>query len=192
MKTNSIKQWITRCFVLIILFSATSLIVWDVSSNYDVNDESRMHRAGACANVINNVLENVNLDSLKDDSEPRYQKIRSLFHTLCKSFLMDYVYIYRIDPKTQYRHYYFCTAQSDAQEEVVKRERSLGSISTDPLDPEEVLIMNGETHMQRNDIDNDYGHEVTWLIPYRSEDGKLLAIIGIDFNIEKRLSQGSP
>ena len=189
MKNNTLKQWLTRCFALIIIFSAISLSIWDFSANYDANVESREHRAIACAKVIDKVLDNIDLDSLKDDSAPRYQKIRSLFHTLCKAFAMDYVYIYRIDPETQYRHYLFCTAQSDEQEEIVKRERSLGAISTDPLDPEEVLIMNGETQIQKNDIDNNYGHEVTWLIPYLSEDDKLLAIIGIDFNIEKGYSK---
>ncbi len=184
MKTHTLKHWITRCFVLIIIFSALSISIWDFHENYAANYESRNHRAIVCAQVIDRLLDHVNLKELTSASDPEYQYVRGILHQLCVSFGMDYLYVFTIDPETQYRHYIFCTANDEVLEEVVKRDRFLGAISKEPLDPEEILIMNGETEAQKSEINNKFGHEVTWLVPYLTEDDELIAIIGIDFNMK--------
>ena len=185
MKTHTLKHWITRCFVLIIIFSALSISIWDFHENYAANYESRNHRAIVCAQVIDRLLDHVNLKELTSASDPEYQYVRGILHQLCVSFGMDYLYVFTIDPETQYRHYIFCTANDEVLEEVVKRDRFLGAISKESLDPEEILIMNGETEAQKSEINNKFGHEVTWLVPYLTEDDELIAIIGIDFNIKR-------
>ena len=181
---KSVKQWITQCFVFIILFSAVTLSIWDIYANYMVNLSSREHRTQGCAKVVKSLLDHLDFTTLNDKETPEYRRIRSTLHKLCYSFAIDYIYVYRILPESNYREFIFSTSRSDEMDEILKKERSLGAIATEPLTPGEIRLDNGDLTIQRTRSDNKYGQEVIWLVPYCSKDGKLLAIIGIDFNLQ--------
>ena len=90
---KSVKQWITQCFVFIILFSAVTLSIWDIYANYMVNLSSREHRTQGCANVVKSLLDHLDFTTLNDKETPEYRRIRSTLHKLCYSFAIDYIYV---------------------------------------------------------------------------------------------------
>ena len=165
MKSHSLKRWITRCFVLIILFSVLSLCIWDISQNYRINHLSRFHRALGCSELIDAVFEPLDFNSLDSDKSEEYLSARNALRAICQSFGLDYIYVYTIDRETEYRHFIFCTANEDDKDEIVSRERSLGAVSTAPLHPEEALILNGDVQVQKREVNNKFGNEVVWFVP---------------------------
>lgn len=185
MKNRSIKRWITLIFTLILLLSLAISAGWSYYWTYRSSIESMERREGTCAQIMMLLLDEWNLDDLSDSGNTElYERARAMARSLCQYFQLDYLYVYSIDPETNLRHYILCVADDDEADRVIQKERYFGAVSGDPLDEGEQKIMAGSDYPQKVTLSNQYGEELTWLLPYRDADGSLRAIIGLDNNVK--------
>nr|MCR4905831.1 HAMP domain-containing protein [Clostridiales bacterium] len=185
MNKRSIRRWITLCFSVILALSVAVTAAWNYYHVYSHIIEESRNAAESCADIVRYSLDYWNIDELlcaSDDEQ--YRNERSTIRTICQSFDFVYVYVYTIDPETEERRFLFCVAGDDGDEAVVLRERYLGAVSDEPLDKWEKALVAGDRKMQMGKVSTQFGDDVTWLVPYLGDDGSLLAVIGMDHNLE--------
>lgn len=185
MKNVSIKRWITWCFLIILIVSVAASAGWSFFWTRRSSLESAGQRTGTCAEIMQLLLDHWTLDGLEAGDESKmYRSARRTARILCRIYSLDYIYIFTFDPETNYRHFVLCVAGDDAADQVVREERYLGAVVDDPPDDAELAILGGAKTLQKHVLDNQYGHEETWLLPYFGDDGLLRAVIGMDYGVE--------
>ena len=185
MRKRSIRQWVTLWFTAILLLSLVATAGWNYYWTNRAALEVLENRAGTCSQIIGMLLEEWKLEDLSADGESQlYLRARAMMRSLCQFYRLDYIYVYQIDPETNFRHFILCVAGDEKADQLVLKERNFGAISEDPLDKAELVIMAGSTDLQRHILVNKYGREVTWLMPYRNSDDPLRTIIGMDYSLE--------
>ena len=186
MKKSKIQRRIARYFCVMIAFVVAFLSSLDFYENFKIRFDISKEQAISCSEIVSGILDHVDFklfEAVPDSA--KYDNERNKLRNVCISFDLDYLYIYSIDPETLRRRRLFNVAYDDKMDAYIYAEHSFGTLSVDPLNPKELAIFKGARGMQRTEFNNQYGHEITWLIPYTNENNELLAIIGIDndFNI---------
>ena len=186
MKKESIGKRITRCFIVILLLSLASTGAWNYYHTYTQNVRESRREAERCAEIVRLSLDRAELDMealLSAEADERYRSERDSLRTLCRTFDLDYLYIYTVDPSAGERRFLFCVGGDDDKDAVVLRERYLGAVSDEAFDKWEQALLSGSREMQMGRVSTRYGNNVTWLSPYTDGQGRLLVVIGMDQSI---------
>ncbi len=187
MKRYSIKIWITRCFLLILVLSALLSAGANLYEAYSSNVRQRESTLKSCArNVANLLNHHWKLDSLiaPPDSEVRLEA-QTLLRQLCISYNLDYLYVYTVNPSVPSRYYYLVVSPDSDMEETVQDNLVMKEIPAESLLPEEEALLEGFGDLQRIILDNRYGTSMTWLAPYLDSDGNICAFIGMDYGMSR-------
>ena len=184
MKSTSIKQWIIRYFVIVLVLSAILSSLTNFYENYVDFMQQREDTAVMCAKNVSNLLNHQwSLEELDTSLENEtYQKAQDVMRQICTVYRLDYVYVYSIDTAEPSRYYYMCVAADDEKNEAAMRELSLRNRYAATISPGELAILNGARTPQRERIDNRFGDDVTWICPYVDRKGELRALIGMDYS----------
>ena len=172
------------CFTLTFILSllAMSAMNYMETSNNYVQQSSEW--AESCADITWYLLDQWGIDTVYDpETDTSYWIRRDMLYALCKNFSMDYLYVYTIDPETHVRTYLFCVGGTVEKDNDVVDTRCYGAVSDDPLDEQELAVLEGSRELQQGVLSNQYGDEMTWLIPYVDNQGNIRAMIGVDDNI---------
>ena len=183
-KRKSIRQWITLCFTLTFVFSLLAMSAMNYRETSSNNVKQSTEWAESCMDITWYLLDQWGVDTIYDPQiDPSYWIRRDMLYALCKNFSMDYLYVYTIDPETYVRTYLFCVGGTVEKDNDVVDTRCYGAVSDDPLDEQELAVLEGSRELQQGALSNQYGDEMTWLIPYVDNQGNILAMIGVDDNI---------
>lgn len=189
MKKNSIQDRVVRYFVLTIAFIVLFLTCLSFYENYEDRLYRSTEKAVTCSRIVTDILRNQDLGTLISiTNSEKYQNIRRILRSVCKSFKFDYLYIYSIDEASLRRRRFFNVALDEETDGVINKEHIPGDLSHSTINDTEKSILNGRRDVQYIETDNEWGHEITWYIPYTNDKDELLAIIGIDadFDLAKK------
>ena len=189
MKRTTIRRRVARYFILVIVLIVTVLGSLDFYENYDIHLNTNTEYVVSCSEIVSDILRNFDLDEIQEAKNAKhYQNTRRALRSICKAFKFDYLYVYSIDSETLRRKRIFNVAQDDKTDAFIVKEHLPGTLSETKIISKEQVILNGSRDIQISEVDNSWGHEISWFIPYIDEANKLVAIIAIDdnFNLEKK------
>ena len=187
MKKTTIRRRVARYFILMIVFIVIVLGSLDFYENYDIHLATNTEHVDSCSAIVKDILCNLDLEEVQEAKNIKlYQHTRTILRNICKSFKFDYLYVYSIDPDTLRRKRYFNVAMDDETDAFIYKKHLPGSLSETTITPKERSILNGAREIQISEIDNSWGHEISWFIPFTDKNDRLVAIIAIDdnFNME--------
>lgn len=187
MKKDSINHWIMLWFTAIL---GVSVAVTAVQSYFAIRSEMTAQSGQLmekCAGIVSDLLDRWDLDTVSDPSDPeRYNAARSILRNICRTFGLDYLEIYTIAPRTETRDFLFCVANTDEDDERVREAFPADSKIRGELHPGERAILSGCNDPQMNLVNNQYGDEMSWMVPYLDGSGSMRAVIGMDTDFSVR------
>ena len=182
-----------RISVLIFLAMLLAVVLVAV-----VSQNSRMKRAiqqggesarQACA-IVRNFLEKGGYDEgffrrTEDDNYDEYFFFREIFFPeICEGMDLKYLYLFTIDQYEKRHHIVTVARDRDDQvfvDEIMKDQEDGSQL---PLQDNEKNVMKGTTESELQEVNNKYGHVVNCVMGYRDENGKLLVLIGADYDMD--------
>ena len=187
MKKTSIKRWITRCFGIIFILSMALSAAANLHQAYLNTIHTNADLSEACAENVTNLLNHQwGLEELRSDADSAiYQETRKVLRDVCRSYHMEYLYIYSIDHAESDRYYYACVSSDADKDELALQEYSLRTRRADGILKGEQALLDGAKELQIEHLNNYFGSELTWIAPYLDADGELRALIGMDYNTKQ-------
>lgn len=182
MKPVSIRLWIARAFLDILLLSVMLSAAANLHQAYANNMDKDAELMTICANNIQSMLDHQwgGLDGLRISGESEtYLEARHILRQLCRTYDLDYVYVYCIDPAVPSRYYYLCVSSDAGKDKIAQSEMSLCAGPVTETLPAEQALLDGSGELQFEREDNRFGRNVTWLAPYFDDNKELRALIGM-------------
>ena len=112
-----------------------------------------------------------------------YKKVREALRQFVVYYDVDCGYLYTINPERTQRTFLLSAASDDREDELLRGERSLGAVSTAPIDSAELRALNGEESSWPEVSDNEFGRHFCWYRAVDLPDNEGQAIIGIDQSV---------
>ena len=183
LKKISVKQWISHCFVCILIFSLLLSGAVSYFRSYVTTMRQKKEAAAICAQNVTSMLNHQwSLEDLSRSADSElYDFVRHAFRNFCSSYGMDYLYIYSIDPEEPSRFYYLAVASDHYRESHLFEELALQKKHADFIMKGEQALLEGSREIQQDSLDNKYGKVITWLAPYIDRNGEFRALIGMDY-----------
>ena len=126
---HSLQKQIITIFVLefIAIFAACAFVSF--RNSYSSEIKNSRENARSAVEVVGTIVAEYGLETLiKHEDMQVYEKARSRMRTLCRSFSLDYLYIYTVDEK-QARHYVMTVASDDDNDRTAAEKLSFGAVS---------------------------------------------------------------
>ncbi len=182
----SILNRIAILFLLALTLSAGVTII--LSQNYMMDNAAKegeeIARGVATAAQVA-IGSRENIEKLMTDAGYR-EKIHQTFRFICGRSGVRYLYLYTIDEQ-EHRHYIICAANTDEDDEAVRKTVVFGAVTTSALYTAERAVLNGDSDGEYAFMDNDYGNVCSFFLPV-IVDSELLALIGVDYSFESILN----
>ena len=180
MKKNSIRHWIILCFtaVLILSVAASAAANYYENTNDIMDDNEKM--AETCAYVVSNLfIYQWNNDAVLGSGESKvYTDAANSLRGLCKTYRLDNLSIYRVDPSVPARCYYFYVSPVLDENQELHRKYALQTIPAETLLPEEEALINGSREIQIS-FGDELDDKIEWISPVYDLDGSFIAMIGM-------------
>ncbi len=186
-KKITIKRWITRYFIIVLLVSMILAAGIDLRETYESKISESKAEAIMCAeNVVSLLNTECSLEDIQNyPNDEIFIEAREVLHEQCKSSQMDYVYVYTIDSSDESRYYYVCAGLTDKENDIALSDFSKKTRPIVELLQGEKTILEGEKGLVKDSRKNKYGDDIVWLYPYYDTDSNLRAIVGMDYNNDR-------
>ena len=186
--SHSIRSRIIATFLIAagILIIITLVFVYRYVYWYEhkLTDQMGYAAADSCAVLFESMEPDDGSEYRYDPKD--YEERRKVLRDLCKQSGMSYMYAYKCDPKNNTVTYIMCVAADDAEDEIMARERSYGTVVKVELSEQELQELEGEDAPEALVIDNQYGAMISWFEKVHDWDNVLA---GADYSIEKQRSR---
>jgi len=107
-----------------------------------------------------------------------------LFPEICEGLNLRYVYLYTVDNDGK-RHHLLTVARDEEDQEMLEDVDYVNLESTEPLSENELNALNGMSmDGGLEEVDNEYGHVITYVMPFYDNDGHLAVLIGADCDMD--------
>ena len=184
---HSIRTKIIVVFAaeLIAILAVCAIVSYHISSASLIKSSREVARSAA--KVAGDMIAEYGLDAVTDpENKELYDKIRRRFRSICTGFELDYLYIYTIAGSDE-RHYIMTVASKDEEDRNVAEKLGLGKVGAPaPIHIQEKTALEGKTSDELFILNNEFGREITWILPFFDGNGKVLALIGADDALELR------
>lgn len=133
------------------------------------------------AKAAGTIISEYGLDAVTDpENKELYGKIRRRLRVICKAFELDYLYIYTIEGNDEC-HYIMAVASKDENDRIAAERLKLGTVrDCHPLYTQEKAAIKGEISDELLILRNEFGGDMTWIVPFFDDNGKVRALIGAD------------
>ena len=133
------------------------------------------------AKVAGAMISEYGLDAVTDPGNKElYDKIRRKLRSICKGFELDYLYIYTIEGNDEC-HYIMAVASEDENDRTAAGQLGLGTVrDCHPLHAQEEAAIKGKISDELFILKNEFGRDMTWIVPFFDDNGKVRALIGAD------------
>lgn len=178
---HSIQKEITVVLALelIAVIAACALVTYRnfYSSALKASRDDSRNAARAAGAMISEY----GLDAVTDpENKELYDKIRRRLRVICKAFELDYLYIYTIERNDEC-HYIMAVASDDVNDRTAAEQLKLGTVrDCHPLHPQEAAAVEGKTSDEPFILKNEFGRDMSWIVPFFDDNGKVRALIGAD------------
>ena len=181
MKHSIFRQTI-GVFVTAILLA--SIVAGAVSLVYSARTiglrSARYARGGASAAA--HMVESVDFDMLQSsDTSELYANTRDVLRSICKSFDLEYLYLYIPNEDEQNIRFIMTVSSDDEKDKTVAEERGLNIVVPRILTEQEKTALNGDELAKAYAEDNSFGRVYSWSYPVRDDNGNVIALIGSDY-----------
>ena len=184
---HSIRTKIIVVFAaeLIAILAVCAIVSYRISSTSLIKSSREVARSAA--KVAGDMVAEYGLDAVTDpENKELYDKIRHRLRSICKGFELDYLYIYTIEGNDEC-HYIMAVASDDGNDRTAAEQLKLGTVrNCAPLSMQEKAAMEGSISDELFILNNEFGREITWILPFFDENGKVRALIGADDALELR------
>ena len=185
MKKGTISRWIMRCTVIVLMITVGVSAAANYQINYKGLLKQRTEWAEACNDIVQGQLRHWNFQELFESADSsQYRSVRQIIHRFCSAFQFDYLYVYTLDPETGDRFYYLCVSSEQSLNEFAEKELTMATMTGTKILEGEKAIFAGERDMQQGFIKNRFGSEINWVAPFLDENGQMVALIGMDYDLE--------
>ena len=188
MKSKILKQ-------IIIIFSVCSLVVV-LTIVYICNLISKQSSIEHTSSITSNAMD-LFTEYVKDDNFPSCLEDPDMYEAelndltmICKMFKLRYMYVFTINEQLDERTFYLIAANDDEEDRKVKEEFSYGTKRDAPR-INEISVFLGLEESSYFLEDNAYGCVYAWCYPVKDDDGRIVAIVGMDYDVSKIQSRGN-
>lgn len=173
--------WATVAFAVALLVSVFASLKYNEQRSFELAYSSSKQ----AASIIQNTFADIDLPTIarQRDSEA-YRDTRGELRRICLAFDLDYLYIYEVDTDKQERHYLMAVAYESESDDAVKDLNPDTVLDNPPLLEEEISALKDYPAANPHTLDNKYGKEYSWFYPYKDAQGKIVGLIGCDFNLQ--------
>lgn len=168
----------------ILLASITAGAISLLYNTQRIETQSAQYARGG-ASAAAQVVESADFDKLQSSDTSRlYTGIRDVFREICRSFKLEYLYLYVPNPDKQHIRYILTVASDDEKDKSVAAERGLNTIVQWDLTEQEQMVLNGDESAEPYEVSNDYGRVFSWYYPVCDDGGNVIALIGSDYRVD--------
>ena len=181
MRKKSIMRWIILCFTGIFILSLAISAIANFQENYKAIMARSDEDMDRCAGVVNNELAETDLAALTTpEFRAAYDEQRDSLLYCATVFGTDSLFVYRIDPETRVRHYYFAVAPDPETDRMYREILYPGAEQDAPLKPVEEKWLAGD-----RDASGSYrdGYQTFWFHAFRSENGQPDYMVAMENNV---------
>ena len=192
---SSIRKGVVLFFGAALLVTVIAAIGWSYLDNYREVQENSEQKAVTCFELTKQILKD---DYMEDFREPgqtsleAFADLHPILQKICTSHDMEYLYVYQASLKDGKRHYLAFAERLYAQREGESLLEIMNSITEEgeatPLDEQERSCLAGDEGLHPFVLNNKFGYNLSWLVPFKDENGKVLALIGAEMSIERTRS----
>lgn len=189
MKKTSKKLKISVMGRIIILFLIALIISAGVTLavSYRFVRENTVKEVSSVAQALASVIdatfgEDFSIKELYVDEKER-EYAHDVFKTVCKETGVRYLYIYTLD-ENNHRFFIVGAGGNDDDDKTMRENYSFGTVLTSEVYKVEFEVFNGITEGDYMYNNNQYGDVCTYIMPLKDDQGKVEAIIGIDYPTE--------
>ena len=131
--------------------------------------------------LLDDLLQAGSYDELFSSADSAtYKKLRQALKDCVIYYDVDCGYLYTINPERTQRTFLLSASGDEHEDALLRSERSLGAVSTAPINAAELRALNGEETNWPDVSDNEFGRHFCWYRRIELPDNKGHAIIGID------------
>ena len=153
-------------------------------NSYSSELESSREIARNAANVAGSIIAEAGLDVITDPANTEiYETVRRRMRTVCRGFKLNYLYIYNISGSDE-RHYIMTVAAEDDDDRNAAEKLGLGKVRHYPFHAQEKAAVEGRISDELFILKNEFGRDITWIVPFFDDNGKVAALIGADDSLE--------
>ena len=180
MKKNSIRRWIILCFTAVLILSVAASAAVNYFENSNDIMEDYGHLAETCAYVASNlfVYQWNNDEVLGSVGTEAYMDAANSLRGLCKTYKLDTLSIYRVDPSVPARYYYFYVSPILEENQKLQREYALRTVPAETLLPEEEVLIHGSREIQIV-FGDQLDDKIEWISPVYDLNGSFIALISM-------------
>lgn len=143
-------------------------------------DRAGKHCETATKLFVKEYFDDTDLDIL--EIPEIYAEARFVIRSVCEAFELKYMYMYSIDPETKVRTYYIVGAGNAEDDAELRESFPKGTQTTSRMSPAELDVFLGNVDNGFEIVSNEYGHVCSWYFPYKDKTGKIIAVIGADYD----------
>lgn len=181
MKHSIFKQTIVVFVTAILLASVTAGAISLVYDARRIGLQSAQ-RARSGASVAARVIESIDFDALKSsDTDALYINTRDVLRSICRSFELEYLYLYVPNRDEQNIRFIMTVSSDDEKDKTVAVDRGLNVVVPRILTEQEITALNGDELAKAYVENNSFGSVYSWSYPVRDSNGNVIALIGSDY-----------
>ena len=179
----SVLTQIALLFMVALILSI--VVAFSINRNYLLNDAAKDCKDMARIVAISAETVIGVQGGPKDlmESEESRERIHRAFRYICSRSDVKYLYLYTVD-ENWYKHYIICAAESDEDDRRMNEEYGFGSVNRRPLYDAEISVLNGNLEGDYEFVNNDYGNVCMFVLPVTDAEGRIMALIGVDYSME--------
>lgn len=189
MKTRRKKAKISVMVRIIVVFLIalilSALATFTVSYRFARENTAKevSNAAKAVASVVYATFgEDFSINRLYTNEKER-EYAHDVFRIICEETGVRYLYIYVLD-KDDHEFYIVSAGGTDEDDSKVVKDFSFGSIHYSVPDKAEINVFNGIKESDYFFNNNQYGDVCTYILPLKDDNGKVEALIGVDYPID--------
>ena len=187
-RRHSVQASITRVFsvTIIIIVLAVGISAFRIQSNRIIQSIER--DALSALSLVRSAVNDINFSD--EISAGKYASTRIRLRDICQAMDMQYISIYSAFNNNKDLFFYFCVANTDEDDSMVRAQRGYGSIAVNvELNEAEKAALEGDTSAKRWSMDNEYGKVLAWTIPIFDYRHNVVALMTADCLVESFDSQ---
>ena len=188
------KELIIRIFSFLLLCAMLLFapLLYHVSLQNSVR--AGYERAEGAFAMMRKVLDEVGLENLNDpENTELYQQTREVMRAICRSLRLENLYVETIHPDDGIRYFVIAAAASDEADEMIRATLGKPGMTTwnenSYITEPEKQALAGETPESYSEQDNEYGHNLDWFCPYTDPKGRVLALMGADYEVRSQQAE---
>jgi sigma-B regulation protein RsbU (phosphoserine phosphatase) len=174
--------WATVAFAVALLVSVFASIRYNEQKSFEIAYSSSKQAAA----IIQTAFAEIDLPTVaRQRDTDAYRAMRDELRRICLDFGFDYLYLYEVNAGKQERRYLTVVAYENETDDIVKDLNPSTVVDYPQLCEQEKSALKDYPDPSPYALDNNHGKVYSWFFPYKDGQGKIVALIGCDYNLQE-------